>query len=35
MSGLLRLEEVTKLFGGLAANQDVSFTVDAGGKWSV
>jgi branched-chain amino acid transport system ATP-binding protein len=30
MSELLRLEEVTKLFGGLAANQDVSFTVDAG-----
>jgi branched-chain amino acid transport system ATP-binding protein len=30
MSGILRLEHVTKRFGGLAANQDVSFTVERG-----
>ena len=29
MSGLLSLENVTKCFGGLTANQNISFTVDA------
>ncbi len=30
MSEILRLENVTKRFGGLAANQDISFTVEKG-----